>query len=52
MQLKLARKSNDFMQICRSDTVLKIAKALGTSSGDLMYFTEALLPPDYLAADT
>lgn len=31
--------------------VLKIAKALGTSSGDLMYFTEALLPPDYLASE-
>lgn len=30
--------------------VLKIARALGTSSGDLMYFTEALLPPDYLAS--
>ncbi len=32
--------------------VFKIAKALGVSAGDLMYFTEALLPSDYLAAET
>ena len=32
--------------------VLKIAKALGVSAGDLMYCTEALLPPDYLAAES
>ena len=30
--------------------VLKIARALGISSADLMASTEALLPPEYLAA--
>lgn len=32
--------------------VFKIAKALGLSAGELMYFTEALLPPDYWAAES
>ena len=31
--------------------VLKIARALGVSSADLMRETEALLPPEYLAPD-
>ncbi len=30
--------------------ILKIAKALEVSSGELLYCTEALLPDDYLAA--
>jgi XRE family transcriptional regulator, regulator of sulfur utilization len=32
--------------------VLKIARALGVSSADLMRETEALLPPEYLAPDS
>jgi transcriptional regulator with XRE-family HTH domain len=31
--------------------VLKIARALGVSSADLLRETEGLLPPEYLAAD-
>jgi len=31
--------------------VLKIARALGVSSADLMKETEGLLPAEYLAAD-
>ena len=32
--------------------VLKIARALGVSSADLLHETEALLPPEYLAVDS